>query len=622
MSEKVGGIYYDLDLDDSKFRKKIPEASSKMAGLKNTFSKVEDASKSLGLKLGLIVTAVGGLAVKAVNTAGMFESLGVSLETAFQGNKKAARDAQKQIVDFTAKTPYQLQQVTDAFIKLKNYGLNNSEKAMKAYGDTASALGKDLNQMVEAVADASTGEFERLKEFGIKSKKEGDKVSFTFRGTTKTIGNSSKEIQDYLIKLGETNFGGGMAKQSNTLKGKLSNLQDAFELTMSKIAEDSGLLDFAKQAIDRIIGSFEWLTKEIKNAGGVMEFLKAKIQEFQAELIGIATAITIALLPAIISWISAAAPLIGLVAVAAAIGYGIYRVIDAFGGLQGTIDAFKAAFEVVKQKLAEIWSKIWPIIEGVLKFLAPSFERLKKTVMEELWPALQVLWKALQDLWALISPAILPILKVLGVVLGVILVGAIWLFINILNILVKIIRIVILALASMVYKSTEGWHKMVQGVADFVTNIKKKANDIKEGIIKPFREAFEWLKEKVKEAKKSLDKLNPFHRESPSLVDWVTKGTKTMTNLYEGMFDNVGNMAAQGRVGLIGASSGLSRAVDGSNGSPLSGNSYSISINPSGIITRNRSELRSVAGDLLDAINEDLVSRGIAPLGKSKIRTK
>ena len=30
-------------------------------------------------------------------------------------------------------------------------------------------MGKDITQMIEAVADAATGEFERLKEFGIKA---------------------------------------------------------------------------------------------------------------------------------------------------------------------------------------------------------------------------------------------------------------------------------------------------------------------------------------------------------------------------------------------------------------------------------------------------------------------
>ena len=35
-----------------------------------------------------------------------------------------------------------------------NLGLTPSEAALKSYGDTSAALGKDLSQMIEAVADA------------------------------------------------------------------------------------------------------------------------------------------------------------------------------------------------------------------------------------------------------------------------------------------------------------------------------------------------------------------------------------------------------------------------------------------------------------------------------------
>ena len=43
---------------------------------------------------------------------------------------------------------------------------------------------QNLDQFIEAIADATTFEFERLKEFGIKSKQIGDDVQFTFRGQT------------------------------------------------------------------------------------------------------------------------------------------------------------------------------------------------------------------------------------------------------------------------------------------------------------------------------------------------------------------------------------------------------------------------------------------------------
>ena len=211
-----------------------------------------------GLGGGLI--GLGGASLKAANS---FEKMGVALETSFQGNVEEAQKAQKAITDFAAKTPYELQEVMTGFIKLKNMGLDPSREALTAYGDTASAMGKGLNDMVEAVADAATGEFERLKEFGIRASQQGDKVTFTFKGVSTTVKKDSKSIEDYLIKLGQTNFAGGMEKQSKTLGGTLATLKDNFGLALSEIANKSGLLDGAKNVVSRLGGAIENLTPKM-----------------------------------------------------------------------------------------------------------------------------------------------------------------------------------------------------------------------------------------------------------------------------------------------------------------------------------------------------------------------
>lgn len=227
--------------------KSSEKTSNVLAGMGENFKKAVSAVAIGAGIMGGAMTVLGGM---ALSSAGNYETMGVALETAFGGNIEMAKQAQKQITEFATKTPYDLNQVMTGFIKLKNMGLDPSEKAMTSYGNTASAMGKDLNSMVEAVADAATGEFERLKEFGIRASSQGDKVSFTFKGITQTVGKNSKEIEDYLIKLGETNFAGGMEKQSQTLNGKLSTLKDTFDQTMASFATNSGLLEFAKKAID------------------------------------------------------------------------------------------------------------------------------------------------------------------------------------------------------------------------------------------------------------------------------------------------------------------------------------------------------------------------------------
>jgi hypothetical protein len=210
---------------------------------KQTERATDGLTSSFKRMVGPLVATAGAVAAltKLVSVNRQFGILNASLITA-TGSAQGAKVAFGALEDFAANTPYDLAQVTDSFTKLVNYGLTPSERALTSYGNTASAMGKDLNQMVEAVADAVTGEFERLKEFGIKSSKQGDEVAFTFRGITTTVKNNSQEIEGYLTKMGENNFGDAMANRMKTLDGAISNLGDTYDALFRQIG-DSGATD-------------------------------------------------------------------------------------------------------------------------------------------------------------------------------------------------------------------------------------------------------------------------------------------------------------------------------------------------------------------------------------------
>ena len=125
------------------------------------------------------------------------------------------------------------------------YGLNPTIKDLEAFGNIASAMGKSLDQFIEAVADASTGEFERLKEFGIRASKDGDKIRFTFKGVTQEIKFSSENIIDYLRNIGQVDFAGAMIRQMDTLQGAFSNFGDSVDQLSVTIGE-SGLNEIIK----------------------------------------------------------------------------------------------------------------------------------------------------------------------------------------------------------------------------------------------------------------------------------------------------------------------------------------------------------------------------------------
>lgn len=216
-------------------------------------SAVDTMRKSLlGLAAGFSLVEIGRQVIQAQRE---FDKLNSSLVTA-TGSTKAAGEAMKALQDFAARTPFSLQEVTDGFLKLRNLGLTPSERALESYGNTSAAMGKSLMQLVEAVADATTGEFERLKEFGIKAKQQGDQVSLTFQGTTTKIGNNAAEIEEYLTKIGEVNFAGGMSRQADTLDGDLARLGDTWSQTLVAFSQ-SGFGDVVRGSVGALSNSLE-----------------------------------------------------------------------------------------------------------------------------------------------------------------------------------------------------------------------------------------------------------------------------------------------------------------------------------------------------------------------------
>lgn len=272
----------DVDTLDAALKRNLittKEANALIGKLQSQAAGGFGAAGGLGDTLGKLGLGVGlaEIATNGVKTIAMFQQLDAQLKTVTGSSGAAAREFVV-LQKFAAQTPFQLQEVVTAFVKLKALGLDPSIEALRSYGNTASAMGKSLDQVIEAVADASTGEFERLKEFGIMARQTGDKVTFTFQGISTTVGKSAGEIEGYLRSIGETKFGNAMAEQSRTLAGAWSNLQDS-AASLADAVGDAGLTGEltkvvktlnevvgAATAVARVAGDQAWLGKLITGA--------------------------------------------------------------------------------------------------------------------------------------------------------------------------------------------------------------------------------------------------------------------------------------------------------------------------------------------------------------------
>lgn len=193
-----------------------------------------------------------------------FEQLSASLKTVI-GSTENAQAAFTLIENFATATPYQLNEVVEAFIRLKALGLDPSEEALTSYGNTASAFSKNILDFVEAVADATVGEFERLKSFGIKANTLTNEVKFTFAGVTTTVKKNATDIEKYLRSLGDIKFAGAMSEQMKTMNGVISNIEDNFD----KIYRDIGK-NGLNEALKSSLTQFNELVGQSGNAATVI----------------------------------------------------------------------------------------------------------------------------------------------------------------------------------------------------------------------------------------------------------------------------------------------------------------------------------------------------------------
>ncbi|AQT58722.1 tape measure protein [Cellvibrio sp. PSBB023] len=240
--------------------------------LKDTESSTAKAGTSIGSftkrLLALAAAAVGihtiTNAFKSMfETGDKFERLSLQMEQTM-GSLAAGEQATEWVKDFAKNTPLQLQEVTDTFLRLKNFGLDPQAGAMQAIVDQSAKLGKGY-EAVEGISLA-------LGQAWAKQKLQGEEIlQLIERGVpvwdllATTTGKTTAEIQKMseagllgrdAIKAMIDEMGrqsaGAAAQNMSLLSGYISTLKDEWQLFLNEIAK-SGALDYAKEQLRQLI---------------------------------------------------------------------------------------------------------------------------------------------------------------------------------------------------------------------------------------------------------------------------------------------------------------------------------------------------------------------------------
>lgn len=254
MKEKIGKVGSSVKRLGNHFNNlgnRIGKISSKIS---NFGGKIARA-----MKYGAIASAgaLGG----GLKIAGDFEALSARMVTAFQGDKKKAAEYYKWANEFANETPFGNDEVIDATVRLKAYNYD-PKRLMTILGDMAGAYGKTLEQSVEAYADASRGEFERLKEFGVQKDEVLKYAKKTMGKEVKMSGAQIKDMDTFMKALEgliKSRSKDGMKNLAKTLKGMLSTTTGLLKYNVAKLVgvTDEGeirigsLMDRVKKKLEK-----------------------------------------------------------------------------------------------------------------------------------------------------------------------------------------------------------------------------------------------------------------------------------------------------------------------------------------------------------------------------------
>jgi hypothetical protein len=258
---KVG---FDID----KFTSELQKTTTSL----NSFA--ASATKTLnGFGATIIATfsvqAIMGFTKEMVKVTAEFQKFEAILTNTL-GSNVAAKSGLYQITQLAAKTPFQIDEITAAFIRWQNIGLSPTMKNMNQIGDVASSLGAGFEQTAEAFKDLMVGQTKRIEEVGISATQKNGIIQLSFKGVNLEIAKTAEGVQKALETFSALQgVQGTSAVIAETLGGKISNLEDKWTIFLKTLGEgNNGALGGAVSLLDQALAIATDLVKTTEQRKG------------------------------------------------------------------------------------------------------------------------------------------------------------------------------------------------------------------------------------------------------------------------------------------------------------------------------------------------------------------
>lgn len=272
MAIKVESIFVELGIDLSDFQKGLSQAAKNLSGFSK---KMRDVGKGLTLKVSAPLAALGGFALKA---SADLETLKVAFESMTGSAQKAAQIV-KDLTDFTARTPFQMEGVGASAKQLLAFGVQSDDlvDTLGLLGDIAAGANVPLTDMAQIFGKARakgklmTEELLQLSERGVPiidtlAERLGVTKQEIFDLASKSKISFDLMVESFEQLTGEGGvFANQMEKQSKTLAGLFSTLKDNVILALAAIGDELVETFDLKQLTSDLISGIQDVVKWFKN---------------------------------------------------------------------------------------------------------------------------------------------------------------------------------------------------------------------------------------------------------------------------------------------------------------------------------------------------------------------
>lgn len=364
----------------------VKDILASLKRLEGIGAQMESAGGTLSAALSIPLAAAGGFALKL---SGDLEKAALSFRVLTK-DAGTALALQKELVKFSAQTPFEFADVQKGAKQLLAYGfaVGDVTKYLKTAGDLAAGMDVNITEVTSSLGRLKSGNFgeafERLRELGIdRTALEGAGLKFDKGGSY--VG-SVKDAMTAVETVINSKFGGMTEKLSTSFPGMLATAWDNVQLTLSEI----GTSIINAFDLKGALGSFSSGLDTIKN--GFLS-LSPTTQKFVLGLGALAIAIppilagfgvlTSTIIPAVVTGFGAIISPIGLTvaAIAGAAALIIYHW-DSVKTFIGNVQIFTHIKDVVKSMFGAIvsifgvfynlftgdWANMWEHMKNVAKY--------------------------------------------------------------------------------------------------------------------------------------------------------------------------------------------------------------------------------------------------------------